>query len=302
MSAWLVLVALCLAGRAGDARAWPVEVELRGPLEGVEFDLGPAGSARIVGRLVPGERRTVELPLPLALPFGTGEVPVPALEPVVDGAGSARVLGWAPARELDDLPAGLSRRPRPPAPSSAPPPRAPALLAGLALVLVAWRGPRRVGPAIALVGAPLLAWWVAGTEPAVAPRTVIEVDLAAGKALRVSAWGRHAHWRGRARVEAEPPGAPLEIVLDLQGREPEQRARVVGRGHLVVLRAQALTSRGDLAERLGVAFEQRWTRAADGAWRGPGTPPGWLVAGLPQGVPLTVGRTETGDWVRASGR
>jgi hypothetical protein len=139
--------------------------------------------------------------------------------------------------------------------------------------------------------------------PREAAIAVVDVDRAAGAALRAEARrGEIDLAPGTLRLEAGAAAGSLELTVDLaSGR---RRARGTG----VLVRFEALADPGD--EQLACA----WHRDAAGVWTrwenlagGAGTlrdgedPPGWLVAGLPQGRPALLGRTAQGGYVRVVG-
>ena len=319
----LLLAALLLAApHAGQNRAWPFDVLLRGPLERVEIDFGEEGAVRVVGPLLAGEELELTLPAPVRSPLGRaglGGIAIP--RPRVEGEGSAEVRGWhRPARSADPelWPGEWRIRSRPAVPGAVP--RATgsglALLAVAFLLGLAWRRSRIRGPAVAIVIGGVLLVVAAGEVPVAGEVRVLEAGSG-------SWWEVHA---GRDRLEARellwlevlPDGRAVDLEVRLT--EPRTIARSPG---AVLSRIRPLEAPGvpdpDL---FGWGRpEPTWHRAPEGGWSTRGAwrwgegppppaakpaadPPGWLMAGLPQGVEVLLGRFEDDDggaWLRVTG-
>ena len=243
MNALLLVLALF----AGERRTFSVRVALEGPLWGLSCDLDALGTSTFDVQLRAGERRTVDWPLPLVLPFFDENAPVPALDIAVEGAGSASVLGWAEGSTLDRLPFGLLARPVPPAPGAERPDRRPHLLLALAAVALVGLGRRRsTSVAGGLLGVGVGAWIALGSEPELAKRVVLDVDLTTNTALRSESYGPRARVAGDGELSAWPPGLELHLEVRTEGDE-----------RVVLAEARAAGERIDganLSSRLGVSL------------------------------------------------
>jgi large subunit ribosomal protein L13 len=108
----LLVALLALAGRAhaGENRMWVAALQLDGPLDGVEIDCGEAGRTRLALALLAGERRELELPLPVRSPLGVAgldAVPPPRVDAVGAGpGGAASFVEWRTAPTVERLLAG----------------------------------------------------------------------------------------------------------------------------------------------------------------------------------------------------
>jgi len=296
----------CAAAAQPQNRVAFAEYEISGPGERVELDAGLAGSTRLEGALGAGESRRVLVPVPVS-------PGAPPLEPRAGTSGAAaRFLGW---RERDErlarIPAALRARPAPVASAARVRVGAAVLLvlgaAGLAGLWLARRP----------LAASLLAL-AAGGMVHVLARGALDRDAAPVEVLDGVA-GSGTWQRARAARDAlvlpargptfdlavDPARAPIrfEAPLDPAG---EARARAKG-AHLVATWAEpwppeALDRTANELAPLAEAWlreEGDWTfrgawplGAALGPARPGSDPPGWLVAGLPQGVTLVVGRVE----------
>ncbi len=330
MSAALCALVLCAA--AGENRLWLAELELAGPLERVEVAVD-GGTTVLAGPLLAGERRTLLVPVPaLAAPaLGPAELwPEPGVR--ADGDGTAAFVRWResePDAFWSGVPRGLQARPRPPLAGARPRASVAALCTCAAALVLALGARRRAALAALGAGAALAAALLPAAGGDAPPIAVLEADLAGGAWVRVLA-ARDAlalpadlGAAGESvRLESEPEGGALVFEASLAAGAPRWSVRAPGALlHLLERRAPDPDARpgrnpfGELAE--------AWVRDAAGTWsalgrwprgtprpapgaagRGTPAPPGWLAAGLPQGVGVLVGRlAEPGRaaWVRASG-
>ena len=327
----LLATALLAAAASGDNRLWRAAVELEGPLDAVVLRLEGSGSTRVEAALLAGEERRLLVPLAARVNPTLGP-PASWPEPdvAVEGAGRARFAGWEPDPEpafWAGVPRELRSRPRPPLEES----EARAGAAALALVaaafalLLGWRRRPRLAALAGLAGAGAVLLVPLAADPDADRVEVLEGRAAEGLWLRVGAARGSLVLppEAAALLEVQPPGVPL--AWELQGTGPEP-ARAGAPGALLYL-----LERWDPAGRrpraganeLG-ALAAVWIRRADGslsargAWRageplpaepatgtGPAEPPpGWLLAGLPQGTPVLLARRAGPGpprWVRVSG-
>ncbi|MCP3917745.1 MAG: hypothetical protein GY711_19550 [bacterium] len=315
-----LLLALCGSPAQDGDRWFPARVVLEGPTEGVRLELGPAGATRIESVLLAGERRTVRVPFA----SGPREPGAPAsTPPEVPGA---RFEGWEPrSGDWAALPAGLRIRSRP-VPASERTPGAglatlSLLVAGGALAL----GLRR-RPALALAAGGLAALAATGVElrrddAAPRPVRVLEGDAEAESWLAVTAATGELELPADVfRVETDPVRVELEYSVALDGAgERSVRARA-SRARIVAFEPFEPGLRRLHSElNAWAACAAAWTRepgeewVGHGAWglgeRLPGAdplaaaPPGWAVAGLPQGrrVLLALAGEAPPEWVRLVG-
>jgi hypothetical protein len=314
----LVLVCACIATRVAPAqnRAFWAEFALAGPLEGVSFEVGSAGTLHIDGALLAGEERRLVLPLPARSAAERVEPRVVIAERDPTLRGGARFVGWRDEPSaLAKLPLGLRARASPALAAHGPivPLSALALLAASAAIAVALRKRALLALGCALLAAVLLTLTVAApSADGHARLCVIDGDVA-------SAWWRISE-AGYGRVElrgapgefelaVEPAGVGLTFRASLDGA---LEARAPG-AKLVVTRALELEpSRSSRIQNGLASFAEVWVREA-GAWtfRGswstgaaladarPGPdPPGWLASGLPQGIPIVLAREALGAGTR----
>jgi hypothetical protein len=319
-----VIAAVLLSVLAlGENRAWKLAIELEGPLEEARLECGADGTTRLVGPLLEGERRALEVPIPVRSPLGATalmELPFPHLVTVpAEAAQRCRIAGWRPAEEeaLRSAGPGLLARPRPPAPGGQGPRPGPAegLLAVLVLVLLLRLRGRPWFQAVAGLGGGVVLGLLARSRPAAGPaRTILEVDPAAAVALRVTVA------RDRLAIENHlevlPQGGALELLVSLE--DGQAHALAPGRAlvSIATVAAPALEpQRNDWGD-----LERAWSRSAPGARRPPGawprgqpvqralgplqdttSPPGWLASALPPGREVLLARAGEGTWVRVLG-
>lgn len=305
----------------GGPRATLGSVLLRvpGPApQELRLDAG-VGPTRLRAGVGPGERLDLRVPFlwgldrpgaPSAAALGLEGVPVDLVP------GAARLPGaWR------DLPAALRGRPLPPL-ERAPLRPGPAQAAALAAALFAVLGlRRRPGLALAagITGAVLVVSLPGGAVSAPREVRVLEGDGDSGRWLLVrSAVGRlELGTEATGWLEVRPADRPVELaavrsagllsaVLEAPG------AQLHLRQERVAPRAPGRSDPG------GHAFRRVWVREPGngwtprGAWAGAGPlppstgevgdPPGWLAAGLPQGVAVLVGELdgagEGASWLR----
>lgn len=324
-----MLLALAFTGvpaAAGEDRFALLQVELVGPLERVSVEVGRSASLELEGGVQAGERWTLEAPL--ALSGAAERASAPELR--LNGAGSARVIGWeessaaARAAAWGRLPMTLRSRPAlalPAREGSRAPFAAVALASSGALLALALR--RRLWVAGLVSGgaaSAAVALVVLQPVPAAALR-VLEVDGRSARALLVDL-ARDELPGARVddlRWSSTPATAPVRV----HAARGAPSVRLASPG--AVLRA---TREFQLDERRLAAERNEWgllspvwRRSSDGDWEfmaawpagaawagsaGDGAPPpGWLQPGLPLGVTVVLGRwesAEAGDgaptWVR----
>lgn len=307
------LAPVALAWLAGSAaahnRAWPAELECRGPLARVVVDCGGAGRATIEGELVAGESRRLTVFLPARSEHERGS---PRLDVDASGdpleRGSVRFVRWL---ERDpgttSLPPALRARTRPPVEESAATARPLAIAAvvvasALALALASRRRPA-AALAAGIAGGALAAFAGARADPPSPLRVEVEDALVGARERRsvVAAAGAIELPFGQPfELFVEPRDVPLHLVHDFA--RPRVLAEAPGRT-LWVERAFEGDAPAERANPFG-DLEQSWWRE-DGSWtfRGAwsasaslpaarsGPPaPGWLASSLPQGPSVLVGR------------
>ncbi len=313
------MIAILAAATLAGIGVRIAEVDVVGPSNGLVLDSGAAGESRFARTFEAGERLRIAGPVPVE----DAEAPLAPLvrwtreESFEDGSiarGSARFAGWREDRAADSiaaLPPGLRARTRPPleAPDVRASPAVLALLPACFVLALAMRRRRAAAPAIGVLGAAVVIGigWPRGAAPASAA-AVLECDAESEAALEVAA----------SLGNVELPLADLESsVVEI----PEARGRVVWTqsdpdlwsasapgASIVVLRRVDLGGKTWTRERnSALALAETWVReegtwTARGAWAAsaplpppvtggsPIPPPGWLQAGLPQGIPILLGR------------
>jgi hypothetical protein len=302
---------------AAETRVALAQIELEGPLTAVSAELAGGGRAHFVVGLGAGERRTVELPLPIAGALARDLGGAPLLE--AEGGGAARFAGWLPANVLGDelsrVPAGVRARPRPQAASRAgglEPGVFPGL-AALALVTFALarggRARRLAALGLNLVAAGAVALWAFGVraaEPGTARHWELDFGSRAALGLEITV-SRGALDFAPGRFETDPAGLPLEVEGEVpDSGPPRAQVRAVGGSlqHLVALERPTLAlslgldpqaTDDELLAALARAFDPA---RVPGDGREPELP-AWLVGGLPQGSRgVVAGPDGAGRWVR----
>jgi hypothetical protein len=325
LGALLLPVLLAAAKPApGENRYWLASLELSGPLEELHIDAGSAGRSVVSLDLLAGERIALEVPVPLRNPLGSQGLaslpdPQPRIVPASAG-GSARFLAWTPP---PSLPRSLLPRPRPPLAGIPLRPGAVELTLALAILVLAL-GLRRSPVRCALIcglGGLALALIGSRSRPGPGELVLVEGDLRQGVWMEVRA-GLGVLEGEMDALELGPAGGPVELALERRSdRAPRLTARAAGARLHALLRLDA--PGGELrADRNGWAsLEEVWLRSPAGRWSalgawtedlplpeaeapGAGAAPGWLMAGLPQGVGILLGRfagSEPPRWLRVSG-
>ncbi len=323
-----MIAALALAAALLPSRIRIAELDVVGPVGGLVLDSGSAGETRFSQAFRSGERLRVSAPV--AVVDAAAPVP-PAIRWSRDGdleeaaPGSVRFARWREDRAAEDLaalPPGLLARPRPPV----SPPEVRASRATLALlpacfgVGLAVRRRRAVALLVGILGAAVLlaAGWPRGSRQ-LAVAGVVECDAGSEGSLWVSA----SFGRVSATVD-ELESALLEtaeegrLLVFSQAEEGDSWTASVTGTPIYLVRKVELGEAGYTRERTrNRRLAEAWVRE-DGAWTSRGSwpvgeplpgprdappPPGWLEAGLPQGVPILIGRVadEPTLFVRISG-
>jgi hypothetical protein len=312
------VIALVAAAILDGTGVRVAEVDVQGPVSGLVLDSGAAGESRFARAFEAGEKMRIAAPVPVE----DAESPVaPALrwtrqDSLETGSiarGAARFAGWREDRAaaaIAALPPGLRARTRPPL--GAPDVRAGAselaLLPACFVLGLALRRRRGAFVAVGVLGAGFvlaLGWPRGGATPSTA--SVLECDAESDAGLEVAASF------GRLTV----PLSDLEssVVEIAEGRsrvvwsETDQdlwTAAAPGRTIVLLRRIELAGKRWGRDRNGGLALAETWVRD-EGTWtaRGPWAssaplpgpragppPPGWLQAGLPQGVPILLGRID----------
>jgi hypothetical protein len=328
-------VLFVLLSTSGGNLARRAELEVVGPVQDLVLSLGSAGESRLLGELLPGERVSISVPLPArdAAPRIVPEIRWSGgegLDAGSEGRGRVRFLGWSEdlaAKAIDALPPGLRARSRPPlSPPEVLLPRASlALLPACLVVGLALR--RRA--VLSLLFAGFASGALLGLGWPREGRAEREVIVLEGDAQNPSGLAVKATWES-ARLSADELG---DAVVETSRED----ARVVWTGSLsgagtwsafarnsAIYVQTAVEAPEEVFRREangGRDLAEAWVRE-EGVWtaRGPwphGTPlpaievgsapPGWIVAGLPQGVSVLVGRasaperSKSATWVRETG-
>lgn len=303
---------------SGADRLHLARLRVEGPVKELTIDCGELGRTEWTGDLRAGEERTLLLPLP-----APAEEARPDRGELLAAPQEQRALAPWLARRAAPAPPGSSRR--------LPRTAALALLGTWLVALLLRRA--AAGPLLATgaAGAALVALAPAGRSEDQLVR-VLELE-GAGPAAR---WGVIDAALGTLPVPRRDgevtcaDGGPLVYRV----AEGDRFWRLEGRPGQLLVRREVLEGRPPVLEpelqALG-ALERTWSRgaagwAAGGAWElgaaqpqpqegaAPGgAPPGWLVAGLPQGYWIAVGELRgqapgsngppaVASWLRAVGR
>jgi hypothetical protein len=312
------------------------EFDLVGPVSGLVLDSGRAGETRFTRAVDAGERLRVAAPVSVE----DADSPIVpeirwtrggALDPDASARGSARFAGWRTdeaAESIGRLPPGLLARPRPPV--GAPEVRASvatlALLGACFVLGFAARKRRAAALAVGVLGSALvlrLGW----TRPSDASSTVSVLECQADEpaALGVSAeFGRTTALLTELEeyVLETPDGRPRLVWTETPepstGESDRWSANAPGSAIVLLRRVEIGDRTPRRQSNRGLPLAECWIRD-EGAWSARGgwpsgaplpdpaerpPPPGWLQAGLPQGVSILLGRfeTETGSsFVRVAG-
>lgn len=301
------------------------ELRLTGPLREVTLENAGSWRTRVTCDLAPGEVRTVRVPL--ATSDAPRDEPELRLLPP-DGPGDAVLVALAAGEDpftWSALPAGLRARSWPPLRPARPRPDAArlALVAGalcLGLALGALGRRRTVALAVGALAcaAPFV---LPARAPAALALRVHEGDAESGEWLRVDGAREILDLRPGALGWAESlPFArerSFEVTLETGGA---LRWALSGKG-LALYFCEHLSAFESFEPRSNeaLALAACWTRDAAGAWTARGAwavgaplpppgagggeaPPGWLAAGLPQGVGVLLGRVARDGSEREGGR
>lgn len=320
----LILVLLLLSWSTAWAQdpVATVEVQIEGPSEVVGFSGGFERTDLCVG-LTSGENR--RLLVPFLSRDGLGEQFALAR---LGASQSAADLRWdqesiESPQPWKDLPRSLRSRGLPSL--AAVRPRVGGLrwvwlTVAVLIVLGLRRRPWRALLAGALCGTTL--YWLPAAPIAPPVVRLLEGDAASGRWIEL---------RGaRDRLELEPVSTgwvrhlPQTADRRLEVHEHSGRARwsILSAGARIYFMREVLAVEAPGPQGPGShVFEEVWLKesgvgwTARGPWRGQGalpnalpagvSPPGWLVAGLPQGVPILAGRLAdedgNGAWLRYVG-
>jgi len=299
-------------GAFAQNRAVFVDVEIRGPVDGVVLDVGAAGATRIEGALSSGETRRLSVPVPLASESVRVEprVRIEGAAGDLEGRGGARFVAWRGGPPpLANTSPGLRARARPAiAPATVVVSRA-AVLVLVAAFLSVFAVRRRPAWAIAIA-----ALACAATVPLVrAPArdaestvTVLDGDASRDTWRRVDAAcdeitvpdGVEAF-----ELATDPPAAPVTWIVSVDPAGA-WRARASGARLFLASEFPAGEERITRAHNHHAELDATWVRE-DGQWRPHGA---WRVdAPLPApiedagstggGTPTTSG-TSGGDRAR----
>lgn len=313
-----IALLLAFAQTTAPGRFARAEFALTGPLESARFEIAERAVITLDARLAPGEVRWVTLPIPHARDGRELDIVAPRV--VAGEAEPVRWLGWSreEVSELESaweqLPLGLRRRA--PVDPLQRDERRSALGAAMAALAVftctlALRKRLWVALAVSMVGSAAVVAVFFAPPSADETLRVLEGDGESGRWIAVDvAWER---WRGPSSAPlwfaTVPEHAVVEAHLDLAapGAWSLTAARTVFRRTTAVEPgARSLDARHN---RWG-AFDDVWTRTADGIWRahGPweagralaegvdGAPPGRFNPGLPQGLAVVIARLAPGTF------
>ncbi len=311
LGAWL-LGAFGEPAVAQESRLARVTVEVEGPLKGLDFEVRGGGWARYSVDLEAGERRELELFVPVRSALEVSLARPPA--GTARGGGRVEAVRWAsePVGEAfwKSLPVGLRARPRP-----VPLDRRGAapgwLIAGLVgLFLPGWwlvrRGQRGASRAVGALGLILAgaAWSRLADEPGAAGVEALEADLrGVGSGLRIRSAARmklsSARLLGEGRLETVPEGAELQIAGSVDPATGRVRLEAEAPGAVLHwLMPIGSGTLAELAERFegsgvgatpALGLERRVAFRREGGVDRPvpvADLPPWLVGGLPAGLPV----------------
>lgn len=315
----IVCVLLSCAAHAQSNRAWPAEIEITGPAASIVLSMGDAGRTLVDGELARGETRRLEVPLP-ATSMSMRFTPTIEFDARESSEGRVRFVDWIERPSaVEALPTGLRARARPPVERGRVRPSVSALFlcaAALVLGVSLRRRPLVVGGLAIGCAAGAYALPPNRDGDAIARATVYEIASGAPLALRVEASFASLELPPGARelaVEVLPVGVPVEWRVSLTdgGRKASSPNARFYRLDLIELGARQIVRDtnewGSLSE-VWTRFDGEWE--ARGAWN-PGSalpvgdsrdaPPGWLAAGLPQGVDVLLARARDEDaYLRAT--
>ncbi|MFN0243855.1 MAG: hypothetical protein ACKVWV_13280 [Planctomycetota bacterium] len=309
----IVCALLACVAHAQSNRAWPAEIEITGPAASIVLSMGDAGRTLVDGALARGETRRLEVHLP-AMSASMRFTPTIEFDARGSSEGRVRFVDWIDRASVTEaLPPGLRARARPPVERGRVRPSVSALcLCAAALVLgVSLRRRPRVVAALAIgCAAGVYVLPPDRDLDAIAHATVYEIAGGAPLALRVDAsfaWLELPPAGRELAVEVLPVNVPVEWRVSLTdgGRKASSPSARFYRLELLDAGARRIARDdnewGPLSE-VWTRFDGDWV--ARGAWN-PGTalpagaardaPPGWLAAGLPQGVDVLLARARDED-------
>ncbi|MFT4648831.1 MAG: hypothetical protein ACI87O_003258 [Planctomycetota bacterium] len=304
----LLLFASVASAQDSAKNRWnPVSLRLVGPLDSVTIDCGRAGATHIEIPLLSGEKRNIQVPLPIHASFVDRETDV-------TWQGTGAVL-WPqdPGFETPS-PGKASSLPLPLVPNDVPVlPMASALaLVALALLLYFLRGKTNLLIPVGLLGSALLLAQVGTVHPDDSGLVrIIEINGTATWRVLDSARDSMLHEPGQSvRMHVRPAGKGLHWWVTEEAGNLRIRARSKGS----LLRKDFDTQPGmrRLSEDLNALgnLDQVWVREDSGQWTARGAwllgtalpepvldregPPSWLVSALPQGPTIWVARLAEG--------
>lgn len=300
--AWRRLARSCVAGvllgfgaLAGSAfaqnRAVFVDVEIRGPVNGVVLDVGAAGATRIEGALSSGETRRLSVPVPLASESVRVE-PRVRLEGAagdLEGRGGARFVAWRggpPA--LANTSPGLRARARPAiAPATVAVSRAAVLVlvAAFVSVFAVRRRPAWALAVAALACVATIPLVRAPARDAEATVSVLDGDVSRDTWRRVDAACDEItvpEGVDAFELSTDPPAAPVTWIVSMDPGGA-WRARASGARLFLASEFPAGEERITRTHNHHAEFDATWVRE-DGQWRPHGS---WRVD-VPLPSPIEV--------------
>lgn len=314
---WLIVLGLCAPLLAQDS-VGVLELTAGGPLGSMRA-LSGAQETRVELDLQAGEQTSLRLPV-LSL-----RNRLQAAEPVVTldtaGSGEAEALGVQWPRPWRELPLSLQSRPLPPVQRSSPAiglAQWSVLLASVLWVLALRRRPW-FAMGLGLLGGTLLLLGLPASPPAEGAQVRVLEGESGGQWLEVRGGRERLLVRGVTPGWLQRVPSRGELRLEFDASEPGEWTACFDEGRLFFTRELGFlgpTSAGPGES----AFASCWVRRNGEGWtfHGPWSgnqplsppeagplPPGWLVAGLPQGLEILVGKLESGRgesaWLRLVG-
>jgi hypothetical protein len=309
-------ILLCLLALPQN-RLWFVELELRGPCEGVSVDCGSDGRTYVDGPFASGESRRLTVPVPVHSPLGSSGLgllppPIPSLIGPEAGA-HVKFKEWSRTQPDEHLIALRERHPvRPPTTLGALHARSHECWLALASLALLWRLRTRTR------------WcFLAALAASGGTFAVTYLRQPDRSSTRILEWedGQPGLWVESAVGELSLPAGGLETYPE--GRALEMRWSKEGKGLARASSAELLGFwRGpqptlDRGTGPSEALEAVWTREPMGAWSFHGTweagrplgpvlrdspgPPGWLAIGIGADRRVLVARTRVGIFWRCLG-
>jgi len=315
----LVALGLAPAGAGAQQALGTVSVELQGPRSVAVLSAGGPGT-RIEVEVGAAELRRLEVPITGPSRPGDGRTTPRFADP--DGASLLPGTSATWAEPWTSLPHGLRTRALPPVGRGLPGAGSLSLAVLAAALLLAVGLRRRPGFALLLgAGAAACLLLLPAREAGAVAVRVLEGDAREGRWLEVRGAQESLElpvgqlgWLRRT-----PPAADAHLRVHEQSGSP--RWGWVAPGARVYALTETRRSVPTREDPGAVGFRRAWTRSAAGVWsaHGPwspgsalpapseagGPPPGWLAAGLPQGLGILVGELDDprGDpaWLRLVG-